>query len=333
VTTGAGLRFSTDQAEGIARRGTKRFHYSSRSGKIAHADLERIRALAIPPAWTDVWICSDPRGHLQATGRDAKGRKQSKYHADYRKERDNLKFSHLGEFGLALPKLRKTIDHDLSGRLPSEERQTALVVKLLDRTAIRIGNDQYRRSNGSFGLSTLRDRHARVSGAAVVFTFPGKSGQRHRVELKDHRLARLVGQCQDLPGQVLFSYLDDDDSSRPITSEMVNEYIRRATGNDFTAKTFRTWIGTTEAATVLAANVGEPTKAGLLAGIDHAAEVLGNTRAVCRGSYVHPEIQLLYLDGKLRDRWMNGPDRPTKWMDADERRTLHVLKTATKRRS
>lgn len=327
MTTGEGLRFSNDQAEGIARRGTKRFHYSSHSGKIAHADLERIRALAIPPAWTDVWICSDPRGHLQATGRDARGRKQSKYHPDYRKERDNLKFSHLAEFGSALPKLRRTIDHDLSGRLPSEERQTALVVQLLDRTAIRIGNDQYRRSNGSFGLSTLRDRHASVSGAAVVFTFPGKSGQRHRVELNDRRLARLVGQCQDLPGQVLFSYLDDDGCSRPIASEMVNDYIRRATSADFTAKTFRTWIGTTEAATALVSSVGEPTKAGLLTGIDHAAQVLGNTRAVCRASYVHPAIQSLYLNGQLRDRWMDGPDRSSRWMHAAERRTLYVLKT------
>jgi DNA topoisomerase I len=326
VTTGAGLRFSNDRAEGIARRGTKQFRYISSNGKLTSGDLERIRALAIPPAWTDVWICPDPRGHLQATGRDAKGRKQSKYHADYRTERDNLKFSHLAEFGSALSKLRRTIDQDLSGRLPSEERQTALVVQLLDRTAIRIGNDQYRRSNGSFGLSTLRDRHAAVSGAAVVFTFPGKSGQHHRVELKDRRLARLVGQCQDLPGQVLFSYLDDDGGSRPITSEMVNDYIRRATGSDFTAKTFRTWIGTTEAATALVASVGEPTKTGLLAGIDCAAQVLGNTRAVCRGSYVHPAIQSLYLNGELRDRWVDGPDRSSTWMHTAERRTLHVLK-------
>jgi DNA topoisomerase I len=328
MTAGAGLRFSNDQSDGITRRGTKRFHYSSGSGKVASADLERIRALAIPPAWTDVWICSDPRGHLQATGRDARGRKQSKYHPEYRKERDNLKFEHLAEFGSALPRLRRRIDGDLSGRLPSEARQTALVVQLLDRTAIRVGNEQYRRSNGSFGLSTLRDRHARVSGTAVVFTFPGKSGQHHRVELHDRRLARLVGQCQDLPGQVLFSYLDDDGCSRPITSEMVNDYIRCSTGSDFTAKTFRTWIGTTEAATALVATNGEPTKAGLLAGIDHAADVLGNTRTVCRGSYVHPAIQSLYLDGELHDRWMEGPDRSSTWMHASERRTLHVIKNA-----
>ncbi len=333
MTTGEGLRFSNDQAEGIARHGAKRFRYSKSNGKITHDDLGRIRALAIPPAWTDVWICCDPRGHLQATGRDARGRKQAKYHTDYRKERDNLKFNSLAAFGSALPKLRRSIDHDLSGRLPSEERQTALVVQLLDRTAIRIGNDQYRRTNGSFGLSTLRDHHANVSGASVVFTFPGKSGQRHRVELNDRRLARLVGQCQDLPGQVLFSYVDDDDCSRPITSEMVNDYIRRATSNNFTAKTFRTWIGTTEAATALVESVGEPTKAGLLAGIDHAAHVLGNTRAVCKGSYVHPTIQALYLNGRLRDQWIDGPDRSSKWMHAAERRTLHVLENAPKPRS
>ena len=320
------LRFSHDQMPGIRRTGTKRFRYRQHDDKpVGKADLDRIRRLAIPPAWTDVWISADPRGHLQATGRDAKGRKQARYHDEFRRERDNLKFSHLAEFAMALPRLRQRIEDDLRDRNATQERQTALVVNLLDRTAMRVGNDEYRRANGSYGLSTFRSRHAKVRAGDVVFSFDGKSGQRHRVEIHDRRLARLVGQCQDLPGQTLFSYLEADDQPHAVTSEKVNDYIRAATSGDFTAKTFRTWIATTDAAQELAVSASEPSKAGLLNAIDHAASLLGNTRAVCRASYVHPKIQSAYLDGELDAMWAAGPKRPTAFLMLGERRTLHVL--------
>jgi DNA topoisomerase I len=332
MSSGNSLRFTSDQAPGIRRVGTKRFRYVGPDGPVVAHELDRIRALTIPPAWTDVWICADPSGHLQATGRDARGRKQSRYHAAFRSERDDAKFAQLAAFGSVLPRLRRSIDRDLALRRPSEQRQTALVVQLLDKTAIRVGNEEYRRTNGSYGLSTLRPRHAKVAGSDVVFTFPGKSGQHHRVELHDRRLARLIGQCQDLPGQRLFSYIDVNGDPHVVTSEMVNGYIRNATEADFTAKTFRNWIGSTIAAEALVASASEPTKKALLDGIDRAASVLGNTRTVCRSSYVHPIIQSLYLEGVLLDRWNDGPDRASRWLDRSERRTLHVIEAPVGKR-
>jgi DNA topoisomerase-1 len=323
------LVHTTDATGGISRHGARRFSYRWPNGRVVTdaSTLHRIRALAVPPAWQDVWICPDPNGHLQATGRDLRGRKQARYHPAFRQEREALKFGQLVEFAGALPRLRRAVRRDLGIGRPTELRQTALVVHLLDATAIRIGNEEYRRTNGSFGLSTMRARQAHVDGAELTFSFIGKSGRRHQVRLHDRRIARLVRQCQELPGQALFSYLDDAGELRSIGSHHVNGYLRSVTGTDFTAKTFRTWTGTAEAAGQLARSGRQPpTKTALLAAIDHAAEVLGNTRSVCRSSYVHPAVQEAYLAGDLPGLWRAGPARPTTVMTATERRTAHVLR-------
>ena len=292
------------------------------------ATLDRIRSLAIPPAWTDVWICADADGHLQATGRDARGRKQPRYHPDFRAERESDKFARLVEFGEVLGSVRTRVARDMADRRPTERRQTALVVHLLDVTAIRVGNERYARENGSFGLSTLRSRQARVHGADITFRFVGKSGRRHVVTVNDRRLARLVSDCQDLPGQTLFTWLDDDGVARSIGSHHVNDYIREATGSDHTAKTFRTWTATSQVAAALVPYAATPTKAAFLAAVDVAAARLGNTRAVCRRSYVHPEVETRFFAGDLADVWMEGPRRPTAGLSTAERRTLHLLRHA-----
>ena len=324
----------SDREAGIHRRGTRRFHYLDERGRRVTDDrtLERIARLAVPPAWTDVWICADPLGHLQATGRDQRGRKQSRYHTMFRSERENVKFGQLADFGDVLAPIRRAVQHDLSGRTPTLRRQTALVVHLLDLTAARIGNEQYARSNKSFGLTTLRSRQARVHGADVEFEFVGKGGRRHHIDLHDRRLARLVAQCQDLPGQHLFTFVDEHGDVRSVCSQQVNDYLRETSGGPFTAKTFRTWTATVNAATVLAADRRPPTTRGLLVGIDHAADLLGNTRAVCRSSYVHPLVQEHYLDGTLATLWRQGPSRPTAALTRPERRTLHVLRSGDRRR-
>jgi DNA topoisomerase I len=317
----------SDREPGLARRGQRRFHYVDDRGRhVTDAStLARIVALAIPPAWTDVWICADPNGHVQATGRDQRGRKQARYHPQFRSEREDVKFAQLLEFGRALTPLRRAVQRDLVGRAPTLRRQTALVVHLLDLTAVRIGNEQYARANRSFGLTTLRSRQAHVDGADVAFEFVGKGGRRHHVDLHDRRLARLIAQCQDLPGQHLFTFVDDRGDVHDLGSHHVNAYVREVSGAPFTAKTFRTWTATTAAAEVLAADRGVPTKRGLLAGIDHAADLLGNTRAVCRASYVHPTVQERYLDGTLVERWRSGPAKASVALTVPERRTLHVL--------
>lgn len=327
------LVHTNDATPGITRHGTRRFSYRWPNGRVVAdaATLQRIRALAIPPAWQDVWICPDPGGHLQATGRDQRGRKQARYHVAFRQEREALKFDQLVEFAAALPRLRRAVQRDLAIPGPTVVRQTALVVHLLDATAIRVGNEQYRRANGSFGLSTLRARQARVQGAELTFSFVGKSGRTHQVRLHDRRIARLVRQCQELPGQALFTYLDAAGEPRTIGSLHVNDYLRDATGAAFTAKTFRTWTGTSEAAGYLARSPQPPTKAALLAAIDHTAEVLGNTRSVCRTSYVHPAVQEAYMEGALPDLWRAGPARSTTVMSAVERRTAHVLRALGER--
>lgn len=336
VTTA--LFHSCDADPGIVRRGTRRFRYETADGRAVRDPdtLARIASLAIPPAWTDVWICADACGHLQATGRDAKGRKQSRYHPDFRAERERTKFDQLVVFGSALGTLRTTVARDLAERRPTPRRQTALVVHLLDRTGIRVGNEAYVRSNGSYGLSTLRTRQARVHGAAVTFRFVGKSGRRHTVSVEDRRLARLVAQCQDLPGQHLFTYLEDADAARPtvrvVDSTMVNEYLRDATGVDVTAKTFRTWLATTTVSQRLALEaMRDPEHVHtrvVLAAIDEAAALLGNTRSVCRASYVHPAVPASYEDRVLPTLWRAGPGRPTAGMSTVERRTLHVLRAS-----
>jgi DNA topoisomerase-1 len=250
-----------------------------------------------------VWICTDPRGHLQATGRDARGRKQYRYHPAWRATRDETKFDRLHAFAAVLPKIRARTAADLAHPGLPREKVVAAVVQLLEKTLIRVGNDEYARANRSFGLTTLRDGHVDVGRSTLRFEFRGKSGKRHSVDISDARLARIVRQCRDLPGQELFQYVDQDGRRRDITSSDVNEYLKAITGEDFTAKDFRTWAGTVMAATALrdvdADGSQAKTKKNVLLAIDAVAGVLGNTRAVCRKSYIHPAILDAYMNGSI----------------------------------
>ena len=303
-----GLVYVTDAQPGIRRRRRgKGFGYCSAEGKaISDRDeLQRIRALAIPPAYVDVWVCVNPRGHLQATGRDARGRKQYRYHAHWRELRDHGKFDRVLAFGAALPKLRRRVRRDLALPGLPREKVLALIVRLLDDTLIRIGNESYARDNHSYGLTTLRSRHVRAERGRLRFAFRGKSGQEHEVALSDKRLTRIVRRVQQLPGQRLFQYLDDDGQRQPIDSGEVNDYLHGACGEDFSAKDFRTWGGTVQAAGVLARTPlpdkgGERAQCSALAeAIRQVAAMLGNTPAVCRASYVHPQIIEGWQDGSL----------------------------------
>jgi DNA topoisomerase-1 len=265
--------------------------------------LQRIRALAIPPAWTDVWICADGRGHLQATGRDAKGRKQYRYHPGWRACRDMTKYDRMAEFAAALPAIRRRTEADLARSGLSRNKVLAVVVQLLEKSLIRVGSEEYKRQNGSFGLTTLQDRHVRVNGATLRFQFKGKSGKWHRIDVNDRRLARIVKACRDLPGQDLFQYIDSRGRRQDVTSGDVNAYLKEITGRDFTAKDFRTWSGTVLAATALCEMTKVESKArasrNIVRAIDAVAGLLGNTRSVCRKSYVHPAVLDAYLDGSL----------------------------------
>ena len=312
----AGLRYVNDEMPGIkriARNGS--FKYVDAHGKAVRDEdtLARIRKLAIPPAWTSVWICASERGHLQATGRDARRRKQYRYHSKWRKTRDEAKYGRLVEFAEALPALRKRvlIDMGLSG-LP-REKVVATVVRLLDKTLIRVGNDEYARENGSYGLTTMRAKHTKVTGSTVRFEFKGKSGKMHSVDVNDARAARVVRVCRELPGYELFQYIDDGDERRTVGSEDVNNYVRDVMDQDFTAKDFRTWAGTVFCATALAAagafeNEREA-KANVNDAIKAVAALLGNTPAVSRACYVHPELIDSYMDGTFEQRWVVKPSR------------------------
>ena len=247
----AGLRYVTDRTPGIRRvRVGKRFRYVTPHGNTLRDrnELQRISSLAIPPAWRDVWICPSPNGHLQATGRDAKGRKQHRYHSRWREVRDESKYGHILEFAAALPVLRRRARVDLASSALSRRKVIAAVVQLLEKTLIRVGNEEYARTNQSFGLTTMRNRHAQVSRGTIRFRFRGKSGKFHDIAFSDARLAAVVRRCQELPGRELFQYLDDDGNVQSINSSDVNEYVREVTGEDFTAKDFRTWVGTVLAA-------------------------------------------------------------------------------------
>jgi DNA topoisomerase I len=286
-------------------RRARGFRYVSAKGKALRlaSDLRRIRALAVPPAWTAVWICPDPRGHIQATGRDARGRKQYRYHPDWRATRDETKYDRMESFAAALPLIRARATADLARPGLPREKVVAAVVGLLEKSLIRVGNDEYAKANRSFGLTTMRDGHVNVRGRTLRFEFRGKSGLRHAVDVDDRRLARIVKQCRDLPGQELFQYIDDSGRRQRIGSADVNAYLRAACGEDFTAKDFRTWAGTVLACTALremepAATVAA-TKRNLLSAIDAVAGMLGNTRAVCRKSYVHPAVIDSFMDGSL----------------------------------
>jgi DNA topoisomerase-1 len=300
-----GLRFSNDAEPGISRRRAGRgFRYLGPGGKPIRdpAVLDRIRALAIPPAWEDVWICRDSRGHLQAVGRDARGRKQPRYHAHWRERRDDLKFSRLAAFGRALPRIRRRVAHDLHLPGLSREAVLATIVRLLETTYLRIGNEEYARTNRSFGLTTLRSRHVTVSGAGLRFRFRGKGGKVHTVGVRDRRLARIVARCRDLPGQELFQYLDEDGEPHSIESEDVNAYLRDAAGIDVTAKDFRTWAGTLMAFRALRSTrrtSRSAIRAALKDSTEQVAEALGNTPAVSRASYIAPAVIDAHMAGDL----------------------------------
>lgn len=302
----AGLRYVSDARPGIRRqKGPLGFRYIAANGRIIRAknELARIVSLAIPPAWRDVWICSDPRGHLQATGRDKKGRKQYRYHPEWRACRDSTKYDRLLAFATALPKIRRRTRADIArGGLP-REKVLATVVQLLEKSLIRIGNDEYAKENRSFGLTTMRNRHVAVHGSKVRFEFRGKSGRRHSVNVDDRRLARVIRACQDLPGQELFEYLDEHGRRRDVGSAHVNEYLREITGEEFTAKDFRTWAGTVLACLALRDLVSFDSQArarkNIVQAVEAVAGVLGNTKAVCRRSYIHPAVLDSYMDGSM----------------------------------
>lgn len=326
------LRYMSGPRPGLRRKrwGTG-FRYINADGKAAsREDLKRIRELAIPPAWEHVWICPHPNGHLQATGRDARGRKQYIYHPLWHAVRNETKFHRMAEFGRALPRIRRRVSRDL--RLPGlpREKVIAAVLSLLEQTHIRIGNPEYADENQSFGLSTMRHRHVAVHGQQLQFRFRGKSGKFHQIDFTNQRLARIVKRCQDLPGYDLFQYLDDAGGICTMTSEHVNDYLRAIAGEEFSAKDFRTWAGTIQAAQVLRCHDGddneEPTESGLLAAIDEVAAALGNTRAVCRKYYIHPAIMEAYLDGTLT-QWFTDPSpRVTRNLSCEEAAVLRRLK-------
>jgi DNA topoisomerase I len=304
----AGLRYVTDAGPGIRRRRSGRgFAYVNDDGRLIRdaREVQRIKSLAIPPAWRDVWICPSSSGHLQATGRDAKGRKQYRYHARWREVRDEAKYDRLPSFAASLPMLRRRVARDLAESVLSMRKVVAAVVQLLEKTLIRVGNEEYARSNRSFGLTTLESAHARIKGSTVRFRFRGKSGKFHDITLSDARLARIVRRCQELPGRHLFQYLDDDGATHDVGSADVNDYLREAMGQDFTAKDFRTWAGTVLAAQKLcameSATSATAAKQNVLAAIDEVAESLGNTRAVCRKCYIHPAVVDEYVEGHLQD--------------------------------
>lgn len=302
----AGLRYVSDEMPGVSRRRAgKGFAYRAPDGRaLRDRDaLARIKALAIPPAWTGVWISPFADGHVQAVGRDEKGRKQYRYHPGWREMRDGAKFEHMLAFARALPRVRAVVEADLARPGLGRRKVLAAVVRLLETTLIRVGNDEYARTNKSYGLTTLRDRHFSAEGSRLRFKFRGKSGQHHLVELQDRRLARLVRQTQELPGQELFQYLDEAGEPTPVDSAEVNTYLREAAGDDFTAKDFRTWAATVLAAWALheleAFDTKAAAKRNVTRAIERAAARLGNTPAICRKSYVHPEVVNAYLDGGL----------------------------------
>jgi DNA topoisomerase-1 len=336
----AGLQYVSDDEPGIRRRGRTRFSYvDERTGEAVRDRevLARIRSLAVPPAWTDVWICPDEPGHIQATGRDARGRKQYRYHDAWRTHRDETKFDQLVPFGNALGSVRSTIDADLDRPGLPFERVVALVVGLLDETAMRVGNEEYARENGTYGLTTLRNRHARVEGSRLRLRFKGKNETVFDIACTDRRICKLIGKCQELPGQLLFQYVDDDGEVRRVRSSDVNLYLQESSGlATVTAKTFRTWSASVLAADALArveVPEAERERARVLNEVvDGVATRLGNTRAVCRASYIHPTVIETWEADGLGERWRSGPARPAGGLLTEERRLLHVLDPRARRR-
>jgi DNA topoisomerase I len=332
----AGLIYVTDEMPGIERRRVgEGFDYFGPDGKeIAdEGELARIRSLTIPPAYENVWICPLPNGHLQATGRDARGRKQYRYHPRFREVRDAHKFEKMIDFGRALPKIRERLDHDLRKRGLPREKVLAAVVHLLEKSLIRVGNEEYAKENKSYGLTTMRDRHVQIDGAKLKFKFIGKGKIKHEITLADRRLARVVKQAQDLPGQTLFQYIGEDGERRAVTSADVNAYLKEITGDDFTAKDFRTWMGTVLALTELAGiEAGESksqTKRNVTSVVKVVSKQLGNTPTICRKCYVHPAVIESYASGSLREfmerRQTQTPEAAADLMECAEEVVLELL--------
>ena len=335
-----GLRYVMDNIKGITRRrhGENFLFYSPRGVLIQNpAELRRIRALAVPPAWKDVWISPFSNSHLQATGRDARGRKQYRYHHSWREWRDQTKYDRLMNFGRVLPKLRRRLLKDLSLPALPRAKVMATIVRLLETTFIRIGNDEYARQNQSFGLTTLRNKHVKVTGSKIRFRFRGKSGILRDVDLKDRRLAQIVRRCQDLPGQELFQYMDEDGTARLVNSSDVNQYLREATGIDLTAKDFRTWAGTVLAARALGELAPFMSKSQakryVVRAVEAVARKLGNTRTVCQKCYIHPATVKAYFDGTLPET-LSRPAPATRdaqnGLSGDEAAVMMILEESSK---
>ena len=330
-----GLRYSRDGEKGFVRKhGDKGFEYYDARGERVRDEetLERIKSLAIPPAWTDVWICADERGHLQATGRDARGRKQYRYHPRWRELRDADKFDHLAEFARVLPRIRRQVRADLALAGLPRRKVLALVVELLERTCIRIGNERYAEENDSFGLTTMRNRHVKVSGARIEFQFRGKSGKFHRIALDDPELARMIRRIRDLPGQELFQYLDEAGEVQSIGSSDVNEYLKEISGYDeISTKDFRTWNGSVYVASLLRGRVRRDERVGIThvaAAVRAASQQLGNTPAICRKSYVHPRV----LDPETWRAPARRASRPPRGLRAEEAALLSIIRPAREAR-
>ena len=301
-----GLRYVSDELPGIARqKAGKVFRYRDAKGKAVRdqATLQRLRSLVIPPAWTDVWICPLKDGHLQATGRDAKGRKQHRYHPLWREVRDATKYDRMIDFGDVLPCIRRHVARDLRKNGLSREKVLATIIRLMDLTFIRVGNEEYAKQNNSYGLTTMKDQHARIRGGRIQFAFKGKSGKYHSIEVVDRRLAKIVKSCQDIPGQELFQWIDEQGKRRDVTSGDVNEYLRAICSSDFTAKDFRTWAGTVLALGALQKlavfDTARQAKKNLKQAVEIVAEKLGNTPTVCRKCYIHPFVLDGYMNKKL----------------------------------
>lgn len=331
----ASLKYVTDSEPGVLRRRIGRsFRYTSNGKTVSTATRGRIEALAIPPAWTEVWICPDPDGHIQATGRDQRGRKQYLYHQQWSQSRGDAKFSGLVDFARALPRLRKQVEHDLRLRGPVRERVLALVVWLLDQTMIRVGSSTYAKANRSYGLTTLRNKHVSIAGSMIRFAFKGKSGKEWNLSIADRRMARAMRSLQDIPGQMLFQYLDDQGGRTAVTSNDVNAYIREASGGEFTSKDFRTWGGTVRALTLFAGREVPDTdrliKRACNEVIDQVANHLGNTRTVCRQGYIHPLTVEAWSKGSLSTNIaaLGRPPRVLR-LDPQERLALAWLERFT----
>jgi DNA topoisomerase-1 len=334
----AGLRYMLDDMPGITRkRRGKGWSYYDPDGRLIRdvAERDRLNALAIPPAWTDVWISLRADSHLLATGRDSEGRKQYRYHPDWRAIRDEAKYGRMIPFARALTRIRKQVDEHLAGSGLSREKVLATVVRLLELSLIRVGNEEYARSNRSYGLTTLRDRHVEIDGTTIRFEFRGKGGKRHEVDVRDRRLARIVRQCRDVPGYELFQYYDESGEKRAVGSGEVNEYLREISGEEFSAKDFRTWAGTLHAAAALLTcdpcRDEREGRSRINESVAIVAERLGNTVAICKSCYIHPVVFERYLDGTLTELlngWGKAGRRELGGLSDEERALLGLLERA-----